>query len=289
MNAQFSDDFESYPLGAYHGGNWSTWTGNAGDQDIIVSDNFAYDGTKSGLIAGNQIQDVMLGLGNQTNGTYRLSFQMYIPVGKSAYMSIQGSTTASGGAGNGGNGNFNSKNLLFNNTLSTSGSPGIGGAYNNPNDAAPLYTWQYPEGSWFPIMIDFDVDNGAWIMSIDGTELPVRYFGANGVLGAMNFYSLTSNNEVYIDAINFESTLSVNEESQNVFKVYPNPVKDYLYFSSNSNVDLVEVFDLLGRQIISTNSGTVEPKVDFRNLDSGTYYVKATSGDQSHTVKIIKD
>ena len=288
-NAQFTDDFESYPLGDYHGGNWSSWSGVAGAEDIMVSDNFAYDGTKSGLIGGNQVQDAMLVLGNRTTGTFQLSFQMYIPTGKSGYMNFQGSTSASGGAGNGGSGVFNSKNLIFNNILSSGGSPGMGGAYNNPSDPTAIYTWQYPEGSWFPIIIEFDVDNGVWTMTIDGTELAPRFFGADSVLGAMNFFSSTSNNEVYIDAINFEeSTLTIDTEEFNLFRVYPNPVTDYLYLSTQSKVDLVEVYDVLGQRVLSITPATVSPRIDLSNFSSGAYFVKVSIGDQSKTIKIIK-
>ena len=47
VHAQFVDDFEAYPVGAYHGSHWSSWSGSAGAEDIIVSTAFAFEGTKS--------------------------------------------------------------------------------------------------------------------------------------------------------------------------------------------------------------------------------------------------
>ncbi len=287
-SAQFSETFESYPLGTYHGGNWSSWSGSAGGEDIIVSSNFAYEGTKAGLIGGSGSQDAVLRLGNKTSGTYRVSFQAYIPAGKSGYMNFQGTTTASGGAGGGGNGIFNSPNLIFNNVQSATGTTGLGGAYGNVDDALAIYTWGYPEATWFPIVIDFNIDAGTWTMSINGTALPAQPFDDENVLGGLDFYSFDTNNEMYIDAIVYQDVLSVDENSLSSFKAYPNPVKDYLYLSTNAVVDSVEVYDILGHQILSFTPGTLSPKVDMSSLSSGSYLVKATIGNQSKTLKILK-
>lgn len=285
-NAQFTDNFESYPLGPYHGGNWSSWSGTAGDEDIIVTSNFAFDGTKSGLIGGGTIQDAMLLLGNKTSGVYQLNFQVYIPTNKSGYMNFQGTTTASGGGSGGGV--FNSPNLIFNNVQSATGAPGLGGAYQTLDSATPTYTWQYPESAWFPVNITFDIDNGLWTMSINGTALAPQPFDEELVLGAIDLFSFDPNNEMYIDAITYSDALSVNEEALNSFKAYPNPVVDYLYLSTPSKVDLVEVYDILGKNVISINPAIVSPKIDMRNLSSGAYIVRVSIGDQSKTMKIIK-
>lgn len=284
--AQFTDDFETYPLGSYHGTNWSSWSGMSGTEDIIITSAQAYDGTKSGMIGGNMNQDAILRLNNANSGIYGLTFQMYIPTGKSGYMNFQGTLTATGGASGGGI--FNSNNLLFNNVMSTSGAAGTGGSYPNVDDPTPTFTWTYPQGAWFPVNIIFDLDNGNWTMSINGTALPPQPFDAEVVLGGIDFFSFDVNNEVYIDAINFQDMLSVDDQVLNAFKAYPNPVTDYLNLSTTSVVELVEVFDILGHRILSIQPETLSPKLDFSELASGSYFVKASMGNQSKTLKIMK-
>jgi hypothetical protein len=157
---------------------------------------------------------------------------------------------------------------------------------NNPD---AIYTWEYPQGSWFPIIIDFDVDNTIWTMSINGTELAPQFFGEDAVLGAMNFFSFADNNEMFIDAISFEDVvLTINEVESNVFKAYPNPVTDLLYLSTQEVVDMVEVYDILGHNILSINPGIISPKIDLSSLSSGSYFLRANVGNQSKTLKIIK-
>ena len=107
-DAQMIDEnFDNYTLGDLDDQNpevWSVWSGNInGPESIGVSDVVAASGTQSGFIGvGPGPQDAMLQLGNiSENGTYELTFNMYIPAGRTGYFNIQGQTSATGGAGNG--------------------------------------------------------------------------------------------------------------------------------------------------------------------------------------------
>ncbi|MGJ8592848.1 MAG: T9SS type A sorting domain-containing protein [Aquaticitalea sp.] len=287
-NAQFVDDFESYPLGTYHGTHWSSWGGTAGSEDIIVSSNYAFDGTKSGLIGGSTTQDAMLTLGNKTTGQYYLTFQLYIPTGKSGYLNFQGLTSANGGAGAGGAGVFNSPNLIFNNVLSVGGSAGMGGAYPNVDDSAATYTWSYPQNTWFTVSFEFNADMATWEMTVDGTSLGAQPFDEDSVIGAIDFYSFDTNNEMYIDAIQYVDLLSIDENNLNTFSVYPNPVRDVLHISTTATVDVIEVYDVLGHKVLTHVPNSVRPEINMSALSSGTYFVKASQGNQFKTIKIIK-
>jgi hypothetical protein len=94
--AYFCDDFESYdntmPLGP-QSAEWTTWSGNEGGaEDGIVSTGQASSGSQSLFIdggVGGGPQDVVLNLGNQTTGRYRVQFKMYVADGKAAYFNIQ--------------------------------------------------------------------------------------------------------------------------------------------------------------------------------------------------------
>ncbi|MBT0608266.1 T9SS type A sorting domain-containing protein [Aequorivita echinoideorum] len=298
-NAQIiNDDLESYSLGPVHEDHWSSWSGDAGAEDLIIQTAFANSGTQSGVIGPGDVpnggpQDALLLLGNRTSGTYYLRFQMYIPAGKSGYFNFQGTTTANGGAGTstttGNQGIFNSPNLVFNNAQSASGAPGLGGAYGNIDDADPIYTWTYPEDQWFPVDITFNVDAGLWTMTVAGDEIPSQLFDDENVLGGIDFFAIDPNNEYYIDDVLFDDeVLGTNDFSADAFSVYPNPVKDILNISSKAAVDSVVVYDILGKQVLSAQPNAISPKVDMSGLTSGAYLVNVTIGNASKTVKVIK-
>lgn len=74
-----------------------------------------------------------------------------------------------------------------------------------------------------------------------------------------------------------------------VTEVYPNPVSDYLHINTTdwSHVELVEVFDLLGRVLLKTNASQ-EPRVDISHFSSGVYILRITTdAGLSNTVRFI--
>lgn len=81
-------------------------------------------------------------------------------------------------------------------------------------------------------------------------------------------------------------TLSVNNQTKDLFNSYPNPVVDYLHFSSN-DVYSVEVYNILGAKVSSQKA---VKSVDMTNLNKGVYIVKAINNETSNvsTIKVVK-
>lgn len=297
VNAQIIDDnFDSYTLGDMADQNpdvWSVWSGNINStaESIGVSDAFAASGTQAGFIgAGPGPQDAILRLGNLTTGTYELSFNMYIPEGKTGYFNIQGMTTASGGAGSGGNGVFNSSNLVFNNIESASGMGGLGGSY--PNTAGePDFTWEYPEDAWFPVLILFEPDSNRWTMTVDDVVVAPQEFEDDGVIGGIDFFGINSNNEYYIDDVLFEEVSTISDVSNPVLrsaKVYPNPVTDRLTIETTEQVDEIIIYNILGNPILKTTPNSASPVMEMGDFSPGIYLIDVRMGNETTTIKVTK-
>lgn len=103
--------------------------------------------------------------------------------------------------------------------------------------------------------------------------------------------------EIYFDynypiiTNNFSTTIQ-NPLANNQFEsaklsVYPNPVKDILYFKTNEDVLKVEVYDLAGR--ILSSSSVLENKIDLSNLNKGNYIIKIYSAETITNTKILKE
>ncbi|MFT7450104.1 MAG: hypothetical protein ACI9VN_000817 [Patescibacteria group bacterium] len=301
VNAQLIDEnFDGYTLGDMNDQNpdvWGVWSGsNNGGESIGVSNAFAASGTQSGFIgAGPGPQDAILRMGNiEENGTYELSFNMYIPAGKTGYFNLQGETTNSGGAGGGGAGVFNSSNLVFNNTDSANGMAGLGGAYGNVDDADPTYSWDYPEDSWFLVHILFvisdDSDSTGWTMSINDVELEKQDYAADGIIGGIDFFGINANNEYYVDDILFDEVIMINTENPVLrsMKVYPNPVADMLTIETTEQVDEITIYNLLGSPVLNTTPNVLSPVLDMSSFSAGLYMVEVKIGDDTRTIKVTK-
>jgi len=292
VNAQIiEDDFEFYSLGDMGLQNptvWSVWSGVPDDgSNITVVDDIVNGGTKAGYVGPDSVQDVILVLGNQTSGDYTLAFEMYITGGSTGYFNIQGETEDPGtgfqGAGAGGAGVFNSSNIYFNNA---GAAPGV------VEDQTTGETGTYPEDAWFPVSIYFDVDALTYVMSVDGSAVNAAAvpFQADATLGGIDFFSIDANNNYWIDDLVFvDGTIGSNDDfAANNFSVYPNPVQDVLNIRSANSVDAIQVYDVLGKLVLSSTPDAISPSIDMSSLNSGAYLVQVTIDGASKTVKVIK-
>jgi hypothetical protein len=64
-----------------------------------------------------------------------------------------------------------------------------------------------------------------------------------------------------------------------------NPVQNEISISSANSIDAIEIFDMLGKKIITQYN---QSTADVSKLSSGIYILKVTSGDKIGTKKIIK-
>lgn len=93
----------------------------------------------------------------------------------------------------------------------------------------------------------------------------------------------------------FTSTILLSEDTHDNTKgivVYPNPVSDNLnisYKEALGNVT-IEFFDLLGKQVLSTNKELINSNssIDVSSLQTGTYIIKVKGENYNYIQQIIK-
>jgi hypothetical protein len=103
-------------------------------------------------------------------------------------------------------------------------------------------------------------------------------------------YSFTDENSCSNSAqetIEVDDCLSLNEEENVYFQVFPNPVKDILTLILNEDgKNKLELFDASGRLIFITNSYNKISTIDLSKFESGIYYLKVN--ENKAIQKIIK-
>ncbi len=92
LQAQFTDDMESYTDGEpINQGHWTDADCGGGEGcSILTTSNRSRSGDLSGLIENDETTKAVLDLGNKIFGEWGLSFWVFIPEGKEAVMSLQG-------------------------------------------------------------------------------------------------------------------------------------------------------------------------------------------------------
>lgn len=84
------------------------------------------------------------------------------------------------------------------------------------------------------------------------------------------------------------NNLGVNDEvnATNV-SLFPNPVNSYLNIKSNTAIDNYTIYNVLGKQILQSNSDSGK-EINVEGLTSGMYFINIVSGNKRSTLKFIK-
>ncbi|APG63874.1 hypothetical protein LPB136_00145 [Tenacibaculum todarodis] len=138
-----------------------------------------------------------------------------------------------------------------------------------------------PEASWEQIG---RFKNISGLNIPDGGSLYIRWTGDDEV-------GSSSRDEFALDDIIVKmsgSVLDTDSFNKLDVNVYPNPVTNGEVFikSSNGEEKNVEVYNILGRRLISTKVNAND-RVDVSNLNAGIYLLKVNEGDKQLTKKIV--
>tara|TARA_B110000037_G_scaffold217547_1_gene278777 strand:- start:507 stop:1784 length:1278 start_codon:yes stop_codon:yes gene_type:complete len=102
-------------------------------------------------------------------------------------------------------------------------------------------------------------------------------------------YDPTNEGQIhYVDNFYFYKapTASVDDFATNSVKMYPNPAKGFVNFSSASNeVLVVAVYDMLGKEVLRANA--VQSQLNISSLNPGMYFVNMTQGTNVSTKKLL--
>ena len=129
-------------------------------------------------------------------------------------------------------------------------------------------------------VLEFDFNNEA-----TGTAALNESYPFNMASLFFNFGSAGDDQTVYyFDNISFGSpiSLALDSVSNETFKLYPNPVEDYLYIqSSDTTIKNIDIYNILGKKIYTSSS---ENRLDMSSYSAGIYFVKINNS----TFKIVK-
>lgn len=95
--------------------------------------------------------------------------------------------------------------------------------------------------------------------------------------------------EVECFEVNINDDIVLNDWSNNIgYKIFPNPVSDYLNLELTEAVDATRIVDLQGRTL--REFGALDQgihKFEVADLDAGTYFVVFTKDNESYTLKLV--
>ena len=85
------------------------------------------------------------------------------------------------------------------------------------------------------------------------------------------------------------SQAGIKDNNFNVFKIYPNPVKDIVNIRTNINESFtINITDINGKKILNRVFFGNDNQLNINNLDKGIYFITLTTNKFSKTYKIVK-
>jgi len=125
-----------------------------------------------------------------------------------------------------------------------------------------------------PVFIENTVANG---------QYPFEF--SNVVLSSSSNQNIVSE-ALSIGYVNVVETLSLNETQLNSIEIYPNPVSNILQIKSSNKIETIELYDYLGRKIISKEIFNQNATVNVSTLSAGIFILVI---DKNHKFRIIKN
>ncbi|WP_396191945.1 T9SS type A sorting domain-containing protein [Flavobacterium sp.] len=300
--------------GALNANGWATHSGTAGQLTIatgsLTYSGFTTSGNKAALVAGNS-EDVNLASAAPLTGITYYSAILNVPnttglqantatgdyfIGVSATSGTTNVTAFSG--------------RIYVRTGSVANTFNLGVLNNSGGTAAPTFvSTDFPVGVSVFVVVKYDLGTNLASLfinpTIGGTEGTPTVTNSTGTTAAPaqiaamilrqagNATSGTGN--VEIDELRLNTTwaavtssaLSVGENVISGLNVYPNPVKNGIfYITTDANAErTVTVFDIVGKQVLNTT--TSESAINVANLNSGVYMVQITEEGKTATKKLV--
>ncbi len=73
----------------------------------------------------------------------------------------------------------------------------------------------------------------------------------------------------------------------NSIKIYPNPAKEYIILSALENDLQVEIYDMLGKKILQTQTLAFQTKINIDSISKGVYLVKISNSKSQYLIQKI--
>ncbi len=146
--------------------------------------------------------------------------------------------------------------------------------------------------------IDFSQVQFSNLLTYTGQPTMTQYYSnapfvSNVYDGHSNIISIDSNvtsiidvNKFSITVIEANSTLGIADIDNKDFIIYPNPVTDKLNISSTNSLLSISIMSINGAKVYEGN--IIDNKVDLSTLNSGIYFVKIETDNESVIKKLIK-
>jgi hypothetical protein len=273
------------------GGVWTTWSDAPGSgEDAFVSTEQAFSGSNS-IVLELASTDLVLPLGNLTEGSWEIRMQLYFPTGNDGYFNFM---------------HNQDPEVIANNEWGLEiwfDGDGVG---RTNAMGVPDITFAYPMDAWFDAHIIVDLDNDLAQMNVDGEivrEWQWSLDAGDGTpgenkLGVVDYFPAGGTNPKYfvddVAMLPADHLVGIQElDALANFKLYPNPNDGSFTITSSelSGAYVVEMIDIAGRIVYAEQieiSKNEQKVISTNGINSGVYILRMVdnSTNEAYTTRV---
>jgi len=122
----------------------------------------------------------------------------------------------------------------------------------------------------------------------DTTGIVIQAPSNSGVMEISNLNGIIANDDIDFQynncPVRIVMSVATQEESLDLFSMFPNPASDQLIFNSDKSFSKIQISDNQGKSVLETDYSEI---VDISNLSSGWYMVKLSSKEETAVQKLF--
>ena len=134
--------------------------------------------------------------------------------------------------------------------------------------------------------------NGLWYASIEDAIAGTNALPVGTILISGNTYYTVNVSPQGCVSTPFAVTVTVTLGNENFelsdLKYYPNPVLNLLTISAKEPISRIEIYNMLGQNILTLTPNQFEVEVNLSELQNAMYIVKVLSNDKIKIINILK-
>jgi len=143
-------------------------------------------------------------------------------------------------------------------------------------DSGTLIGGVYTYNSGTGVIITPTGDSGYSFLRFDITD------SSGTTTSSSNPLSITITDNMTVEAV-FATTASIGDNTLANLKIYPNPVKDVLRIDLDEDILTIEIFDMLGQRIKTSQV----KEINVASLDKGTYLIRINTLSKTTITKLF--
>src|SRR5690554_488485 len=144
-----------------------------------------------------------------------------------------------------------------------------------------------------PAGFDFsDYENNNDVTVITTTDNPYSITDLDAETEYDVYVIAKCDDDLYSDEVGPETfttkTSSIDKQLFESFSFYPNPIQNVINLKSGSNIEYVQVYDMLGKNVIEVAPNALSVELNTSKLQKGVYIMKVTIKGTQETFRIVK-